>query len=96
MAAADGAAAARPARYASRGMPRAVPEEAITLDTPVEEVMRRFPATMSVFLRHRMHCIGCAVGPFHTVSDAIREYDLPAAALLRELREAAAAASGGE
>lgn len=68
-----------------------MPETAITLDTPVEEVMRCFPATIAVFLRHRMHCVGCAVGPFHTVSDASHEYGLAAAALLGELRAAAAA-----
>lgn len=68
-----------------------MPETTITLETPVEEVMRRFPATIAVFLRHRMHCIGCAIGPFHTVLDASREYDLPAATMLRELRAEAGA-----
>ena len=62
---------------------------AITLMMPVEEVMRRFPATIAVFLRHRMHCVGCAVGPFHSVADAAHEYELEASSLLRELRAAA-------
>jgi hybrid cluster-associated redox disulfide protein len=66
---------------------------AITLDTSVEEVMSRFPAAIAVFLRRRMRCVGCAVGPFHTVRDAAGEYGVAAEALLAELREAAAAAA---
>jgi hybrid cluster-associated redox disulfide protein len=66
-----------------------MPKTAITLDMPVEEVMRRFPGTIAVFLRHRMHCVGCAVGPFHNVADASREYGLAADTLLLELCEAA-------
>jgi hybrid cluster-associated redox disulfide protein len=71
-------------------------EEEITLETPVDEVMRRFPATIAVFIHRRMLCIGCAFGPFHTVSDASREHNLAADALLRELRETAAAAPDGD
>ncbi len=66
-----------------------MPANAITLDTPVEDVMRRFPATIAVFMRRRMHCIGCAIGPFHTVEDAASEYHAEPEALLRELRDAA-------
>ena len=64
-------------------------ETSITLDTSVEDVMRRFPGTVAVFLHHGMHCVGCAVGPFHSVADAAHEYGLAAASLLAELRAAA-------
>ncbi len=40
------------------------------------ELMRRWPTTIGVFLRHGMLCIGCAIGPFHTVADACDEYGL--------------------
>ncbi len=39
-------------------------------DIPVDEIMRRWPATIRVMMRHRFHCVGCPIGPFHTVSDA--------------------------
>jgi hybrid cluster-associated redox disulfide protein len=39
-------------------------------DMPVDEIMRRWPATIRVFMRHRMLCIGCPIGVFHTVTDA--------------------------
>jgi hybrid cluster-associated redox disulfide protein len=69
-----------------------MPATAIRSDMPVEDVMRRFPAIIAVFLRHRMHCIGCAVSPFHTVADAAGEYGMDHAALVQELRAASAAA----
>jgi hybrid cluster-associated redox disulfide protein len=58
--------------------------------------MQHFPATIAVFLRHRMHCVGCAVSPFHTVADAAGEYGMDGAALLRELRAASAAAGADQ
>ena len=70
-------------------------ERAITLDMPVEEVMRCFPCTIAVFLRYRMHCVGCAMGTFHSVADAAHEYALEAPRLLAELRGAVAEAGGG-
>jgi hybrid cluster-associated redox disulfide protein len=54
--------------------------------TPVDEVMRRRPSTIGVFLRLRLHCIGCPVGPFHSVSDAAREHDIDVQELLAALR----------
>jgi hybrid cluster-associated redox disulfide protein len=53
--------------------------------------MNAHPSTIRVFLRHRMACIGCAMGAFHTVADACVEHRLPTEDLLRELVEAAAA-----
>jgi hybrid cluster-associated redox disulfide protein len=43
---------------------------AIESDMPVDEIMRRWPATIRVMIRHRMLCIGCPIGIFHTVADA--------------------------
>jgi hypothetical protein len=42
-----------------------------------------------------MHCVGCAVGPFHTVADAAHQYGLEAPSLLAELRAAAKAGCPG-
>jgi hybrid cluster-associated redox disulfide protein len=69
------------------------PRAGITVDASVNDVMTVFPATIAVFLRHRMSCVGCLMGPFHSVADAAAEYDLEPGALLAELRQAAAASS---
>lgn len=58
-------------------------------DTCLDGIMRCWPATIRVFLRHRMGCVGCPVAPFHTVTDASREYGVEIEVLLTELREAA-------
>jgi hybrid cluster-associated redox disulfide protein len=56
----------------------------------VDDVMRRWPATIRVFLDHRMHCVGCPIACFHTVDDACREHKVDQAAFLADLRATAA------
>ncbi|MBB3018195.1 hybrid cluster-associated redox disulfide protein [Microvirga lupini] len=51
----------------------------------VDEVMRRWPMTIRVFLNHRMHCVGCPITCFHTVADACREHGVEQAQFLAEL-----------
>lgn len=47
-------------------------------DMSMDEIMRRWPATIRVLLDHRMLCVGCPIAPFHTVDDAIREHGVEA------------------
>src|SRR5262249_23230985 len=63
----------------------ALPAAEITVD----EVMRRWPATIRVFLDFNMHCIGCPMGTFHSVDEACREHGVDLAAFLRCLLGAA-------
>ncbi|MGO4836182.1 DUF1858 domain-containing protein [Rhizobiaceae sp. 2RAB30] len=58
-------------------------------DMTVDEVMRRWPATIRVFLRHGMLCVGCPIATFHTISDAVREHGLDETMLRAELEGAA-------
>lgn len=58
-------------------------------DTSISDIVARYPDTIPVFIRHRMLCVGCLVGPFHTVADACAEYGLDEKAFLAELVEAA-------
>lgn len=51
----------------------------------VDDVMRRWPMTIRVFLSHRMHCVGCPITCFHTVADACREHGIDQAEFLAEL-----------
>lgn len=53
--------------------------------TAVDEVMRRWPATLAVFIRFDMKCIGCPIAPFHSVEDACREHALENAQVLAAL-----------
>jgi hybrid cluster-associated redox disulfide protein len=61
-------------------------------DLPLADMMDRWPDVIPVFLRHRMLCVGCLIAPFHTLSDACREYGLDERAFLAELQRAVAMA----
>lgn len=51
----------------------------------VDEIMRRWPTTIRVFINNRMLCIGCPIGIFHTVKDACEAHDRDEENVTREL-----------
>ena len=55
-------------------------------DLPIADIMRRWPETVSVFIAHDMVCVGCLVGPFHTIDDVCAEYGLDRKLMLADLR----------
>jgi hybrid cluster-associated redox disulfide protein len=61
-------------------------------DLALSDLMTRWPETISVFLGHRMLCVGCMIGPFHTVVDACDEYHLDEDVFRRDLAAAIRAA----
>ncbi len=63
--------------------------EPIATDTIIDRVMTDYPATVPVFLRWRMQCVGCPIAPFETIADACRIYQQPLDRFLTELRTAA-------
>lgn len=54
-------------------------------DLTLDEMMRRWPDTIAVFLRYNMLCPGCPVSPFHTLETACAEYHLDLDGFLDEL-----------
>ncbi len=57
----------------------------------LDELMRQWPQTVPVFIRHGMLCVGCLVTPFHSVVDACAEYGLDTGAFMAELQTAVSA-----
>ncbi|MCC7163672.1 MAG: DUF1858 domain-containing protein [Anaerolineae bacterium] len=55
----------------------------------VAELLERFPQTASLFVRHRMACVGCDIAPFHTVAEAATIYCLDTEKFAQELASAA-------
>ena len=55
----------------------------------VGEIMSRWPATIGVFLRYRMGCVGCPISSFHTLVDACEEHELDLEVVLAAMKEAA-------
>jgi hybrid cluster-associated redox disulfide protein len=62
-------------------------------DLPIADILRSWPETMSVFITRGMLCVGCMIGPFHTIDDACAEYGIAPETLLAELRAAVRAAA---
>ncbi len=54
-------------------------------DMPVDEIMRRWPATIRVMIRYQMLCIGCPFGIFHTVADAAAAHEVSEVVFAAEL-----------
>jgi len=78
---------------------RAVGRRMIRLDTEtlmaieshflVDDVMRRWPPTIRVFLDFRMNCVGCPIAGFHDIDDACREHGTDCQSFLAALSSAA-------
>ena len=62
----------------------------IDRSTLVDDVMRKYPATIRAFLDNRMNCPGCPIARFHSVADACRAHDATLDDFLAELRRLAA------
>ena len=64
-------------------------------DLMVDEVMRRWPSTIRVFLDFRMLCVGCPIATFHSVDEACDEHRADAAAFLSKLQDTVKATAYG-
>ena len=58
-------------------------------DMTVDQVMKRWPASIRVFLDFRMGCIGCPIATFHSVEEASREHAIDGGAFLAALQAVA-------
>jgi hybrid cluster-associated redox disulfide protein len=56
-------------------------------DLIVADVLARWPQTISVFIRHRMACVGCPIAPFETLAEVTAIYDLDLSYFLIELTQ---------
>ena len=51
----------------------------------VDEIMRKWPATVAVVLRYKMLCVGCPMGTFHTVAEACLEHHVDQSRFIADL-----------
>ena len=59
----------------------------------VDDVMRRWPSTIRVFLDFRMRCVGCPIASFHSIDEACAEHGVDATAFLPKILETVRAAA---
>lgn len=66
----------------------------IGADSIIEDVLTASPLAALVFIRWRMHCVGCSLARFETIAEACQVYCRPVDSFVAEL-QAAADESGG-
>ena len=64
-----------------------------TSEKTVDDVMRRWPSTISLFLEFRMRCVGCPIATFHSIDEACEEHDVDTDAFLPRIVESVKAAA---
>ena len=57
----------------------------ITKDMPIHEVVRKYPTTIEVFLRHGLMCFGCAIARFESLGQGALAHGIEVEALLQDL-----------
>jgi hybrid cluster-associated redox disulfide protein len=62
------------------------PRLPITPELMVNTLLEHYPETAQVFVRRRMHCVGCTVASFESLTEACRIYQQPLDEMLAELR----------
>lgn len=63
-------------------------KQTVTLETPMDVVMSEHPEVLPVLLASGIHCIGCPLSSFHSVSDAALEHSRNPEELLASLMSA--------
>lgn len=64
-----------------------------TAEMTVDEVMRRWPSTIRVFLDFRMRCVGCPIAAFHSIVEACEEHGVDVDAFWPKILDASKAAA---
>jgi hybrid cluster-associated redox disulfide protein len=64
-----------------------------TAEMTVDEVMRRWPTTIRVFLDFGMRCVGCPIASFHSIDEACEEHDVDSDVFLPRILETLKAAA---
>jgi hybrid cluster-associated redox disulfide protein len=65
----------------------------ILLDSPISELVGRWPVLARAFIALNLACLGCDFSRFHTPRQAAQIYGLAAREMLSALRQAPAPAS---
>ncbi|WDR03133.1 DUF1858 domain-containing protein [Devosia algicola] len=59
------------------------------IDMSVDAIMRQWPRTIPVFIQSKMLCVGCPVGPLHSLRDAAAAHGIAPGPLLASIQQLA-------
>ena len=60
----------------------------ITKDMSIGEVVEKYPETTEVFMKHGMHCLGCAIAHFENIEQGCQAHGIDAKKLVDDLNRA--------
>ncbi len=61
----------------------------ITQDMTIEEVIRRYPGTISAFESHGLRCSGCCVSSYENIAEGALSHGVDLDSLLEDLNRVA-------
>ncbi len=60
----------------------------ITKSMSIMEIVSKYPDTAEVFMKHGLHCIGCAAASFESLEDGAKAHGIDVEKLLKDLNKA--------
>jgi len=63
-------------------------EKKITKEMPITEIVQKYPETIEVFMKHGLHCIGCAAARFENLEQGATAHGIDIDVFVKELNEA--------
>ncbi len=65
----------------------------ITKDMPIGQVVKDYPQTVKVFMKHGLMCFGCAIARFENVEQGAQAHGIDVDTLIKDLNAALVEAS---
>lgn len=59
----------------------------ITKAMKIEEILKKYPETIEVFLKHGFHCLGCAAASFENLEQGAKAHGIDVDELIKELND---------
>ncbi len=63
-------------------------KEKITGKMSIGECVQKYPDTADVFMKHGMHCLGCAVAQFENIEQGAEAHGIDVKKLVEDLNKA--------
>ena len=60
----------------------------ITKDMSITDVVSKFPETVQIFMKHGLHCVGCAAARFENLEQGANAHGIDVADLVKDLNKA--------
>jgi hybrid cluster-associated redox disulfide protein len=62
-------------------------QQVITAEMAIGDVISRYPNTISVFFKHGLGCVGCAVARFENIRQGAVAHGIDVDALMKDLND---------